>query len=108
MEQTPYTYVFVRADIPLSYQIVQACHACLERGLSLPVCNKPDQTSFLILFSVKDEQDLKQKADYLDRHDISFSMFYEPDYDTGYTAICTEPIYGEQRKLFKKFKLWKH
>lgn len=105
--QTPYTYVFVRTDIPVHYQIVQACHACLERGMSLPVCNKPDQTSYLILFSVKNEQDLNEKADYLEKNGISFERFFEPDYGTGYTAICTEPIYGEQRKLFKKFKLWK-
>ena len=34
-------------------------------------------------------------------------MFYEPDNDTGYTAICCEPVYDEQRKLFKKFRLLK-
>lgn len=105
--QTPYTYVFVRQDIPKEYQIVQACHACLEMGFSLPDSKKPQETSFLVLIGVKDEQDLNEKAEYLDRHGLLFSRFYEPDYNTGYTAICTEPIYGEQRKLFKKFKLFK-
>lgn len=108
MEQTPYTYCFVRTDIPKEYQMVQACHACLERGFSLPKADQPKQTSYLILFGVKDEEDLKKKADYLGMNGISFEMFYEPDYNTGYTAICTEPVYGEQRKLFKKFKLLKY
>lgn len=91
----------------MHYQLVQACHACLERGFSLPDNKKPNTTSFLVLFSAKDEDDLKKKADYLDMHNISYEMFNEPDYDTGFTAICTEPIYNEQRKLFSKFKLWK-
>lgn len=107
MEQTPYTYQFVRKDIPLHAQLVQTAHAALEMGLSLPDSDKPRQTSFLILFEVKDESDLKKKADYLDQHGIKYHMFFEPDYDMGYSAICTEPIYGEKRKLFKKFKLWK-
>lgn len=34
-------------------------------------------------------------------------MFYEPDHETGFTAIATEPIYGEDRKFFKKFKMYK-
>jgi hypothetical protein len=60
-----------------------------------------------VLFAVKDEVELEKIADYLDRNDVSHERFFEPNYDMGHTAICTEPIYNEQRKLFKKFKLWK-
>jgi hypothetical protein len=34
-------------------------------------------------------------------------MFFEPDFGTGNTAIATEPIYGDDRKFFKKFKMYK-
>ena len=107
MEQTPYTYVFIRLDIPLAAQIVQACHACLERGYSLPDNDKPHLTSFLVLFGVSDGSELEKIADYLDTNEVSYEQFFEPDYDMGYTSICTAPMYNEQRKLFKKFKLWK-
>lgn len=105
--QTPYTYVFIRQDLPLAAQIVQACHACLDRGFSLPENKKPLKTSFLVLFGVRDAEELEKIADYLDRNEVSYEQFYEPDYDMGYTSICTEPMYNEQRKLYKKFKLWK-
>lgn len=107
MSQTPYTYCFVRKDIPVAYQIVQACHACLERGLTLEQDKKPKETSFLILFEVKDEKALLKVAQYLDENSVSYEKFFEPDYDTGYTALATEPVYGEGRNLFKRFKLWK-
>lgn len=32
-------------------------------------------------------------------------MFYEPDYDTGYTALAIGPIDWSDKKLFKKYKL---
>ena len=103
--QTPYIYVFVRTDIPIGYQIVQANHACFEMGLR--VDSKPEQVSHMVLCSIPNERDLEKLSHDLGKHGINHHMFYEPDYDTGYTAICTEPIYGEQRKLFRKFNLWK-
>jgi len=60
-----------------------------------------------VLFGVDDERELSNVTEYLERHEVSYEKFYEPDYDMGYTAICTEPMYDKQRRLFKKFKLWK-
>jgi hypothetical protein len=95
----------VRTDIPIGYQIVQAGHACFEMGMQ--VLNKPDVVSHMVLCSIINEEDLDKLGFFLKGHNIAYHKFYEPDYETGHTAICTEPIYGEQRKLFKKFKLWK-
>lgn len=105
---TPYTYVFTRKDIPLHAQIVQSNHATLEMGLKLNEEKKPKQTSFLILLEAKDKNSLYNYKEFLEEHGIDHHMFYEPDYDMGHTAICTEPVYGDQKELFKKFKLWKH
>jgi hypothetical protein len=69
---------------------------------------KPDEVSFLIVLTVKSEEGLLRAKQYLDCNNITNYMFFEPDYEMGYTAICSEPVYGEDRKLFKKFKLWKH
>lgn len=98
-------YIFVRTDIPIEYQMVQACHACFEMGME--IADKPKQVSHMVLCQIKNEEEIYKLSSYLKEHDMAYHMFYEPDYNTGYTAICTEPIYGEQRKLFKKFKLLK-
>ena len=37
---------------------------------------------------------------------IEHHMFHEPDNNMGYTAIATEPIYGKDRKFFRKFKMY--
>jgi len=83
---------------------VQACHASLELGFRKV---SPDTISFLILLTVKDQDELIKCKTYLDMNSVDSYMFYEPDYNMGFTALCTEPVYNEQRKLFKRFKLWK-
>lgn len=105
--QNPYTYVFIRKDIPLAAQLVQSSHATLELGIRLPEHKKPQKVSSLIMLSIKDEEKLLQTKDELDERGIQNYMFYEPDYNMGYTAICTEPIYLDDRRYFKKFQLWK-
>jgi hypothetical protein len=97
----------VRRDLPIHTQLVQTAHAALEIGLSLNEEKKPKQTSFLILLDAIDQEHLQKISRYLDDHDIEHHMFFEPDYDTGYTAICTEPLPLDKRKHFKKFNLWK-
>ena len=100
-------YVFVRTDIPPEYQIVQANHACFEMGLQLADEKKPKQVSHMVLCAIAGEEELEKVSLYLRKNSIEHHLFFEPDYNTGNTAICCEPVYGEQRKLFKKFKLLK-
>jgi hypothetical protein len=76
-------------------------------GLQLKEEKKPEQTSFLILLDAKDKNHLMQIAQYLDENEIEHHMFFEPDYDMGYTSICSEPVSLEKRHYFKKFKLYK-
>lgn len=47
-----------------------------------------------------------QTVEELQRQGIQIAVFYEPDYNMGYTAAATEPIAADQRRLFKKFRLW--
>lgn len=102
--ETPYTYCFIRKDLPLHYQIIQAAHATQEITKE---CDHPDRTCHFILFEAKDECDLTKIKEKLDVNGIKSHMFNEPDYGTGFTSIATEPIYGEARKFFKKFKMYK-
>lgn len=83
---------------------MQASHAALEAGFSF---NKPDSSTHLVLLSAKDEDHLKNIAKYLEDKHIQFEMFYEPDYNTGFASICTEPLFGDDRKPLRKFSLFK-
>lgn len=83
--------------------MVQTGHACLEAGFSF---ERPASTSFLILLQIENQEELLNVSKYLNENEIEHETFFEPDYDMGYTSICTKPIYGKERNLFKKFKLW--
>jgi hypothetical protein len=60
-----------------------------------------------VALSVKNQDALKNVADQLEHQGIKFHMFYEPDYDYGYTALCTEPVDFGRYKIFEKYKLLK-
>lgn len=102
-----YTYCFLRKDLPPVVRAIQLAHATLELGKSLdpnePIAN-------LVLFEVDNEEELVRVDSWLEDIGIKRRMFFEPDYDTGYTAICTEPLAGDQRVPFSGFKLfkWEH
>jgi hypothetical protein len=54
-----------------------------------------------------DETELLKIGEYLEDKEIDFTMFHEPDNCAGNTAIAVGPIYGKDRKFFKKFKFYK-
>lgn len=101
--ETPYTYCFIRKDMPIHYQIIQAAHATQEITKST---EHPDNTCHFILFEVKDEEDLTKIKTKLDVKGIKSHMFHEPDVGE-YTSITTAPMFGNDRKFFKKFKMFR-
>ena len=101
----PYTYIFIREDIPLAQQLVQASHAALEAGFTF---DKPHKTSSIIMIGAKDKDDLYKIGERLDKHGIRHHMFFEPDFDMGHSAIATEPIHDlKTRRLMRKYSLYK-
>ena len=97
-----YCYVFVREDLPNTVKLVQASHACMEMGF---VTRLPEEQVFLVALSVKNEKSLIKISEKLERHKIKFQMFFEPDFNYGYTALCTEPLIFGKYKLFEKYNL---
>ena len=103
---TSYIYTFVRKDLSPEQRIVQIGHACYEAGKQF---QDPQGISNLVLLGAQDEDDLKNIAMKLDIRGIEYYMFYEPDYNTGYTAICTRPITEDrERSFFRKWDLFRH
>ena len=58
-----------------------------------------------MLLAVPDEFSLELAARRLRAHYIRYSAFREPDLGDSLTAIATEPVDGDTRRLFRKFPL---
>lgn len=100
-----YIYTFIRNDLSPEQRIVQIGHACYEAGKRFEDVG----ISNLVLLHAENEMELEDIAYQLDMRGIDYYMFYEPDYGTGHTAICTRPITeNRERKIFKTFELFKH
>lgn len=102
----PYVYVFVRADLPVEQQMVQASHAALEAGFRF---EQPAQTASLVLLSVPDMPALESAAQRLAQYDIDHHLFYEPDFGPmGHSALATRPITAKkERHLMRKYPLYR-
>lgn len=92
----------MRNDLSVPQQIVQSCHAAIEVARSLlPVeCPHPH----LVVCAVADERQLFQCLERLRRLGIAHRAFFEPDRGNELTAIGTEPISGERRRIFKRYR----
>jgi hypothetical protein len=103
-----YSYIFVRQDIPMEQTLVQACHAAVIIGWDMHVDDEtkvfPDHLN-LVVCGVKDEATLEEI--YLNTWPIKKCRFHEPDMMNQLTAFGTEPISGNKRRVFKKYKLLK-
>lgn len=99
-----YCYTFIRKDLPINHQIVQACHSALEAGSEF---KEPGNIPHLILLELKDQEHLIKTQEMLKNFGIRHHMFFEPDNDIGNSSITTEPLSNEKRKLLSNFKLWR-
>lgn len=98
-----YMYLFIREDLSIPQQIIQTAHAVDELNKKI---EKTDRTNYMVLFSINSEKDLFNISEWLKDKQIVHEMFFEPDIQQ-YTSIATEPLYGNARKIFKKFYLKK-
>jgi hypothetical protein len=71
------------------------------------VTDAPEEQTFLVALSVKNEAGLIKVSELLEQQEIKFKMFYEPDYNYGYTALCTEPVDFGKYTLFDRYNLVK-
>ncbi len=94
-------YVAVRSDLTPEQQAVQACHACSLSGHHFGVTEQ----THLVLLSVPNKSELNKLHETLLNNGIGVSIFHEPDYDIGHSALATQPLSPAHRKLFKKYKL---
>ena len=94
--------MFVRRDLPLPQQAVQACHACIEMARDL--LPPPDEHPHLVLCGVKSEQQLAAVADRLRRLNVAFRSFRDADWDGQLTAVATAPLRGPIRRQLRRYQ----
>lgn len=94
--------MFVRTDIPVADQLVQACHASIEVGARF---HHP-HGCHLVLLAVPNERALLTAVARLEWHNICFTLFHEPDNNIGNSAACTQPLDATQRRHLRKYNLW--
>lgn len=100
-----YVYVLVRQDLSTSQQAVQGTHAAIEATKKFNIANEEHPS--VIYLGVKNENLLKKAIGYLLENEININVFTEPDIGNQVTAIATEPLSGEIRKILRKYRLLK-
>jgi hypothetical protein len=99
---SPYTYLFVRKDLSIAQQMVQASHAALDAGKAF----EGNGGTNLVLIGVTDLHELREVARYLEITQVDHVMFFEPDIDQ-HTAIATSPLTtNRERRLLRKYRLY--
>jgi hypothetical protein len=95
-------YVAVRQDLSHPQQVVQACHAVIESVMQTP----PQGTHpNVIVCAVRDERRLLGLARRLSQEGVAFRVFSEPDRGGECTALATETVRGERRRVFRALQL---
>lgn len=95
-------YTFIRTDIPIAQQIVQAAHSAYESGRGSPEVGYPR----MVLIAIKDKEELQKALDHAKLH-VECFPFYEQDLDYGLTSFTTRPVNFDERAFFKIYKLWR-
>lgn len=83
--------------------MVQVGHACLAAGQQFA---QADDGGHLVVLAVPSQAALHKLGARCHAMGIRHVLFYEPDDGMGHTALCTEPITGEMRRVFCKLPLW--
>lgn len=105
-EKKSYVYGIIRSDISDEQKIVQLGHSCWHAGQSF---NNTKIIPSFITLAVKDQEELLDAAERLNRYGIKFHMFYEPDFGPmGHSSICTEALSSaKHRKVMYKWSTYK-
>lgn len=103
-----YIYSIIRKDIPLADQIIQTAHSAYHAGAKFGLDPRVlNNIPNMVLLEVKDREALIDIAEKLYSKKINYYSFFEPDNDLGLTSITTDPLDGEERKVFSNIRLWR-
>ena len=115
-----FCYFFTRQDISPEYQVVQTAHAAFQLGVNSqrwkakPPENQQvmddvfaEETYFTVV-GVRNMAALNAVEMILEKFDIQYEMFFEPDLNGGeYTSIAVYPIAEDKKGPLDAFNLLK-
>jgi len=87
--------------LSIPQQVVQASHAAYEAGRFHD--STLDHPHFVVC-GVKSEADLHKIVSRLDCAAIPYRIFREADRQDEATALMTAPVFGDQRRLFRRYR----
>jgi hypothetical protein len=93
----------VRKDLSPGQQVVQTAHACIEAAKSF--LNNDLDHPHLVVIGVNNLHKLNAAVARLNEAGVGHRAFFESDLNEEMTAVCTEPVFGEQRRFFRKYQL---
>ena len=97
-------YVLVRTDIDPAHQVVQAAHAAAEAGRQF--YEPAHGIARLIVLAVRDAAQLQAARAFLQWRGVESTVFFEPDFGMGHSALATRPLVAAERKLMRRWPLW--
>jgi hypothetical protein len=59
-----------------------------------------------VLIGLPNVKSLEKAAYYLRANNVPHVEWHEPDFDLGFTSIATAPIRGNEREIFKKYRVY--
>lgn len=85
--------VVTRRDITPPQQAIQAGHSAIQFQHDFPTISKKwfNESNYLIYLSVENQYELLNLIQKLEKLQIKFSAFIEPDMGGEITSICIEP-----------------
>lgn len=95
-------YILVREDLSLPQKIVQSAHAAIESAKSF--LGNELEHPHLVVLATKNEKTLYKSAQKLDQLGIRYRIFIEPDIGNEATALATEVVRGDNRRIFKNYQ----
>lgn len=85
-------------------QAVQSCHAVIEAAKAYPSIRDGEHPHCIIV-GIENEAKLRATLQKLADAGIECQAFLEPDIDNQMTAIASRPVFGDERKHFRRFRL---
>jgi len=82
---------------------VQAIHAAHDAGRFF--CSPDDPVPSVVVCQAPNEDALRREAIRLEARGIRVTVFTEPDRGNEATALATEPLGQDDRRIFSKWKL---
>src|SRR6478736_5754001 len=95
-----YVYIFLRQDMSVEQQIVQASHVPLALGQQL------DDTRelYFSVIGTPNLEGLDGIINHLVHEHVAYKTFFEPDMNNEYTAVATFPIKAYARGSLLKYR----